>query len=90
MLNKVIKVETLGGFRLRIRFADGSTGEHDFAPLMKEPGPMLDPLRNPGYFAQVHLDHGALTWPNGYDMCPDWLRLTMEDARELHVSTAAE
>ncbi len=24
------------------------------------------------------MDHGVLTWPNGYDVCPDVLRLWAE------------
>jgi len=79
----VTKVELLGGFRLRIEFDDGRAGEHDFADLVREPGPMLDQLRSPAYFARVYLDYGALTWPNGYDMCSDWLRMVLEEAGEL-------
>ena len=90
MLNKVTNIEPLGGFRLAVRFQDGATGEHDFTALVQRPGPMLDPLRDPTYFASVALDHGAPTWPNGYDMCPDWLRMTLEEAGELRVRTAAE
>jgi hypothetical protein len=26
------------------------------------------------YFARVFLEDGAPTSPNGFDMCPDWLR----------------
>lgn len=83
MLNKVVKVESLGGFHLRVRFADGAAGEHDFADLVKRTGPMLEPLHDPLYFARVYLDHGALTWPNGYDMCPDTLRMKLEETGEL-------
>ncbi|HEY1632567.1 MAG TPA: DUF2442 domain-containing protein [Rhizomicrobium sp.] len=90
MPNKVTKIEPLSGFRLRIHFKDGAWGEHDFADMMKEPGPMLDPLRDPAYFARVHLDHGAPTWPNEYDMCPDWVRMTLEEAGELRANAAAE
>jgi len=83
MLNEVVKVESLSGFRLRVHFGDGYWGEHDFADLVKQPGEMLEPLLDPTYFARAFLDYGALTWPNGYDMCPDWLRQTMETAGEL-------
>ena len=88
MLNEIIKVETLGGFRLGIYFQDGSFGEHDFTDLVKEPGEMREPLRDPAFFARVYLEYGALTWPNSYDMCPDWLRMTMETASELRQTAA--
>ncbi len=89
MLTKVVKLEKLGGFRLRVRFNDGSFGEHDFAMLVQEPGEMREPLRDPTYFGRVFLEYGAPTWPNGYDMAPEWLRREMAAAGELH-KTAAE
>jgi hypothetical protein len=83
MLTKVTSLEKLGGFRLRVRFSDGSTGVHDFAALVNEPGPMLEPLRDEAYFARVFLEFGAPTWPNGLDIAPEWLRREMAAAGEL-------
>ena len=83
MLTKVTKLEKIGGFRLRFRFSDGSEGVHDFVALVTEPGPMLDPLRDESYFARVFLEFGAPTWPNGFDIAPDWLHREMKDAGEL-------
>jgi hypothetical protein len=31
----------------------------------------------------VFLEFGALTWPNGFDIEPEWLRRKMEEAGEL-------
>jgi hypothetical protein len=89
MLTKVTRLERLGGYRLRVRFNDGSEGVHDFAALVKEPGAMLEPLRDETYFARVFLEFGAPTWPNGFDIAPEWLRREMEAAGEL-ASVAAE
>jgi hypothetical protein len=83
MLTKVTHLEKLGDFRLRVRFTDGSEGVHDFAALVQEPGPMLELLRDPAYFARVFLEFGAPTWPNGFDIAPEWLRREMEKAGEL-------
>ena len=83
MLTKVTRLERLGGFRLRVSFNDGSAGEHDFTALMQEPGSMLEPLRDESYFARVFLEFGAPTWPNGFDIAPEWLRREMEKAGEL-------
>jgi hypothetical protein len=76
-------LEKLGGFRLRVRFSDGSAGVQDFAALVNEPGPMLEPLRDEAYIARVFLEFGAPTWPNGFDIAPEWLRREMETAGEL-------
>jgi hypothetical protein len=83
MLTKVTRLERLGGFRLRIRFSDGSEGIHDFGGMVKEPGPMLEPLRDQAYFSRVFIEFGAPTWPNGFDIAPEWLRREMQAAEEL-------
>ncbi|MEA2877432.1 MAG: hypothetical protein QOF14_2628 [Hyphomicrobiales bacterium] len=83
MLTKVARLERLGGFRLRVKFNDGSEGTHDFSAMVKEPGSALEPLRDEAYFARVFLEFGAPTWPNGFDISPEWLRREMEAAGEL-------
>jgi hypothetical protein len=80
---KVTKLKYLGGFLLHVTFSDGMTGEHDFSALVAESGPMGEPLRDPAYFARVFLEDGAPTWPNGFDMDPEWLRRGMEAAGAL-------
>jgi hypothetical protein len=83
MLTKVTRLERLGGFRLRVHFNDGSEGVHDFGAIVNEPGPMLEPLRDETYFARVFLEFGAPTWPNGFDIAPEWLRREMAAAGKL-------
>ena len=83
MLTKVTRLERQGNFRLRVRFNDGSEGVHDFTALVREQGPMLEPLRNDEYFGRVFLEFGAPTWPNGFDIAPEWLRREMAAAGEL-------
>jgi len=83
MLTKIVKMEKLGGFCLRVRFTDGSGGVHDFSAMVQEPGPMMEPLRDETYFNRVFLEFGAPTWPNGFDIDAEWLRREMEAAGEL-------
>jgi hypothetical protein len=83
MLTKVTHLDRLGGFRLHVRFNDGREGIHDFTALANGPGAALVPLRDEAYFARVFLEFGALTWPNGFDIAPEWLRREMESAGEL-------
>jgi len=82
-MTKVTQIKWLGGHRLRFRFSDGTGGAHDFARMVAESGPMVEPLREPKYFGRVFLDDGAPTWPNGYDMAPRWLQMELEAAGEL-------
>ncbi len=83
MLVKVARLEKLGGFKLRVFFSDGSEGVHDFSGLVCEVGQMLEPLRDETYFSRVFLEFGAPTWPNSFDIAPEWLRREMAAAGEL-------
>lgn len=78
VLSKVVDVKVLAPHVLRITFLDGYSSIHDFATVVTSYDNMGAPLREPGCFARVFLKYGALTWPNGFDMCPDWLRMQME------------
>jgi Protein of unknown function (DUF2442) len=86
---KVAKIKYLGGHRLRATFSDGMAGEYDFSAIVGESGPMLEPLRDPAFFARVFLEDGAPTWPNGYDAAPGWLRREIEAAGTLARDAAA-
>jgi hypothetical protein len=88
-LIKVTKAEPLGGHRLRLQFSDGSIGERDFADVVSGSGPMLEPLRDPAYFARVFIDFGTPTWPNGYDLAPHTLHAEMQQAGPLRQTAEA-
>jgi hypothetical protein len=81
---KVSKISWLGGHRVAVRFTDDSAGEYDFDLLMREGGPMAEPLRDPDYFKRVFLEFGAPTWPNGFDVSPDWLHREMASTGKLN------
>ena len=86
MLIKIAHREHAGDHRILLRFNDGSAGIHDFANMVSGSGALLTPLRDPIYFARSFLECGALTWPNGFDIAPDWLRREMIAAEELAVA----
>lgn len=75
MLNDIVEVRYLEGYRLFLRFADGPSGELDLAPRLHFNG-VFAPLRDPKYFAQVRVDadSGTIVWRNGADLDPDALR----------------
>ena len=70
-LPAVVGVAVLGDDRLRLLFDDGTVGDVDFSS--NEWTGVLEPLRDPSYFAQVRVDPEAatITWPNGIDMAPE-------------------
>jgi len=58
---------------LRLRFADGLTGEVDVLDRMR--GPVFDQACTAGGFAEVMVDPetGTVVWPGGADLAPDTL-----------------
>jgi hypothetical protein len=75
-IDRVVSVETLGGYRLLVGFDDGSRLEINFEPVLH--GELYGPLRDPALFARVEIDPEVhtLVWPNGADFDPailhDW------------------
>ena len=70
-LQDVTGVEVIGEHRVRLTFEGGTVGEVNFAGR-KWHG-VLEPLRDPAYFARVTVDReaGTIAWPNGVDMAPE-------------------
>ncbi|HEY7951906.1 MAG TPA: DUF2442 domain-containing protein [Solirubrobacteraceae bacterium] len=70
---RVISVQPLEGYRLRVAFNDGVERDVDCAFLLH--GSLGEPLRDPEYFRQVRVDDEARTvmWPNGLDPAPELL-----------------
>ena len=83
MLMKVIDIKAVAPLGIRVRFNDGSAGVHDCTKDIEGSGPLVEQLKDPAYFARVFLDHGAPTWPNSFDMCPDWLHMEMSATGEI-------
>ena len=73
---RVSSVAYLGGYCLRLTFADGLVADVDLtAKLQGDVGPMFEPLRDEAFFALVVVDEelGTVVWPNGADLAPDVL-----------------
>jgi hypothetical protein len=80
-LISVTDVEALEGFRLRLRFSDGSERELDLEAELW--GPVFEPLKeDPDLFRQVQLDAdlGRIVWPNEADMAPEYLHGSRDPA----------
>ena len=90
MMIEVIGIRRLGDFKLELEFSDGTVGARDFAAILQKSGSMVEPLKDPAYFARVFIEDGALTWPNGYDWDPIALHDEMKAAGLLRRSHAAE
>src|SRR5947208_13776357 len=69
---RVRKVVALPGYRLCLTLSNGTVVERDLSAVLV--GPVFEPIRaDPARFAEVHVEGGSVTWPNGADICPDVL-----------------
>jgi hypothetical protein len=79
MRPKLTSFRHTGDFRLSFEYEDGLAAELDFRDhLAARSGPMAESLQDKDFFAKALLDQNVLTWPNGYDVCPDVLRVWAE------------
>jgi len=67
----VVEVRAEKNYSLWLRFADGVTGTVRLDA--KEFIGVLEPLRDPEFFAKVYVEHGAASWPGEIDLAPDAL-----------------
>jgi hypothetical protein len=65
-------MRVLPGYRVHVRFNDGTEGEVDLSALIHsaEAGVFAE-LRDEALFAQARLQLGAVTWPGDLDLAPD-------------------
>ena len=76
MSPKVIKVEPLEGYQLRITFSNGEIRRFDVTPYLDK-GIFIE-LQSIDYFQQVQLSFGRIQWPHEQDFSPDTLYLTSQ------------
>ncbi len=85
----VLKLKPLEGRKLWLRFTDGCEGVCDLDDFIESGGPMVEPLRDDGYFGRAFVEMGAPTWPNGLDLDPINLYMQMKEAGQLRRIAAA-
>lgn len=74
---------------LALAFSDGTSGTYDMRSLLDREGAMIAPLKDSDYFARVFLEHGAPTWPNGFDLAPWDLHKLLSERGDLQAATSA-
>jgi Protein of unknown function (DUF2442) len=68
----VAEVRVESGYRLSVRFFDGTSGIVDMSGLINSPqAGVFAVLADPQCFAKAAIELGAVTWPNGLDLAPD-------------------
>ena len=71
-IHDVIEIIPFEDYKLIVKFDDGLTKTIDIKPFIGEG--ISKQLEDKEYFQKVYIDNGAITWPNGYDFCPLFVR----------------
>lgn len=84
---RLAALSILPDYRLAVTFHDGTTGVVDLSAVTSgsELG-IYEPIKDPQYFAQARIELGTVTWPNGADLYPAWMRDQVRQSRTWSVS----
>lgn len=77
-------VEPRAGYRIWLRYSDGSAGEVDLSPLAGQG--VFAAWNDRACFESVRLtEHGSIAWGNDLELCPDalYLQLTGKPLSEI-------
>ena len=70
---RVVDLEPLSGYRLRLAFADGEIRIFDVSPLLDRG--IFQRLRDEAVFGEAYIEAGSVEWPAGVGLHHDTLYL---------------
>ncbi len=72
MFTHVEKAKYLDGYKVWLAFNDGTEGEIDLSSELY--GEIFEPLKDVSFFKSFTLEGHTLSWSNGADFAPEFLR----------------
>jgi hypothetical protein len=80
MMPRVVDLEPLSGYRLRLAFADGAIRIFDVSSYLDRG--IFQRLRDDAVFREVYIEAGSVEWPAGVGLHHDtlYLKSTPEEA----------
>jgi hypothetical protein len=72
MFLHVVEARYVRDYTVWLRFSDGVCGEVDLADELH--GPIFEPLRDMSEFKRFRIALHTLSWENGADLAPEFLR----------------
>lgn len=84
---KLVSVEALPQYRLRLAYSDGVKGEVDLSDLVGQG--VFSVWTDPEFFGRVSVGSGGeISWDDNVDICPDaiYLEITAKTPEELFPS----
>jgi hypothetical protein len=72
MFIHVTQARYIEDYKVYLYFNDGAEGEIDLAAELY--GEIFEPLKDKGFFKHFTLEGHTLSWPNGADFAPEFLK----------------
>ena len=72
MFTHVTQAKYIDDYRVWLSFNDGAEGEIDLSSELS--GEIFEPLKDPSFFKSFRLEGHTLSWSNGADFAPEFLR----------------
>jgi Protein of unknown function (DUF2442) len=79
-MRKVIEVDAIDPLQLRVKFDDGLEGIVRFE--RSHLTGVFTALKDFNFFAQAHVEDGAVVWPNNIDLAPDAMYAAIKEYGE--------
>jgi hypothetical protein len=77
---RVADARALPGFRLQVRFNDGTAGTVEMADFINsDAAGVFATLRDENLFRQARVALGAVTWPGELDLAPDAMQRAIKE-----------
>jgi len=72
MFTHVVQAKYINDFKVWLSFNDGAKGEVDLSSELY--GEIFEPLKDVSFFKSFTLEGHTLSWSNGADFAPEFLR----------------
>jgi hypothetical protein len=73
---KVISVEPMENYKLRITLSDNRKGMFDVSPYLDRG--VFKELKDPKNFRRVYLAYGTVVWPHELDIAPETIEMELQ------------
>lgn len=71
-ISHITNAEIVSDYLMKITFDDGESKTVDFKKFIKDG--VSSELKDINYFKQFKVENGYITWENGFDFCPVYLK----------------
>lgn len=80
-IKKIVSIDP-ETYKIKLKFSDNSTGDVDLSHFFNRPTNLAAEIIKGDLFTNCYIESGALAWPNGFELCPDALKMRASKKRQ--------